>query len=1180
MRIWGFCSVALIAILISSAFGALIFTYVHVQSNETNSNHTMKPKLNQEYQYIDNHYDNLDNNVVTNDQVIYKTRSMSRAWGVDKKLGGIDSSNITLTQLYPTVASDYNRSIFCAWQDIRTADWDIYFTRSTNFGLDWEPNKLVTNPNTSSGHQQYPKMVLGPTSEPNLYLVWQDARTDDGDIYFSYSTDYGDTWQNEIQINTNSLQNTIQGYPDIVCDAKGRLYVVWSDLIKDGSETQWDIKFSKSVNNGMTWSTPIRVNDPISVAGRTNQSRSEVAVDSNGRIYVVWEDDRDDEMQIYFSKSTDSGKSFSSDVQISSVRFGAEAQNPNIKVDGTDNVLVVYQEDYLSKYNVYFTISMDLGNSFTKAVRVNDESDKCSADAKPDVEVDEKGNIFVTWADQRAKNHIYLGYSLDSGNSFVINEQVDDADNTTATPISTTTEEELERFQQVLCLLKDKVFIFWTDYINDPIPDDGQEDNGDIYFDWNITPANRKPNKINFDKDKTIKGWNYLNLSWPRSEDLDFNKYLIYKSTLKDFTPDEIFLNSTINNRLQNYVNITGLMPSTTYHFRLVVEDQGGMTNVSDQYSVSTIANIAPKLGFVEPDGVRDLADFSFDILWWDSDPDDNATIKLYYDTNQNPNDGMNLIAVVPYGEDSTKDFFTWDTSIITNGTYYISAIISDQVNGEQYPVYSQGKVTIFHGNLDPLLVLFMSPLNTTQVELNEPITVRFNKMIDNSTIHLDSFYVLDPFGNKVDGVFLHNKSSFKVKFYPQLRWNGSERYQVFLTRSIKDASGLFALAFEYSWWFETEEYIIPKGVIYGDITDSYTKDPISDVLVTLTDKINQSITYNITTDKSGKFTFQVIYGTYEISIEAESYQTPEIIGITLNHSSKDVKFELVRPVIVDFEIRYKIEVDEKLHVSAMAIHPNHESIEYFWDFGDGTIKPGQNLTHKYKKPGKFTVTVTVRDKNNGYVTQSAEIEVEEASSELDLIWLFSILIIILILVLLTWAVIRHRLTERKLKEAEERWAAEHEPEKERVLPEDEEVGEEAESPEEDESEPLKTKEEEELEELEEEAEEPVSVPEEEESAKEMEPIEEEELVDETGEIEEEVMPEEEVPELEAEPSIEEEGAKEQLEISEGKEKQIAKKEKRTKKIKKFKGAPVEKKGLRKDKKLKKSKSKLKKKKK
>ena len=49
----------------------------------------------------------------------------------------------------------------------------------------------------------------------------------------------------------------------------------------------------------------------------------------------------------------------------------------------------------------------------------------------------------------------------------------------------------------------------------------------------------------------------------------------------------------------------------------------------------------APTFGFIEPDGILDVADRSFTIRWHDADPDQNAGISLYYSTDSAGTDGL-----------------------------------------------------------------------------------------------------------------------------------------------------------------------------------------------------------------------------------------------------------------------------------------------------------------------------------------------------------------------------------------------------------------------------------------------------------------------------------------------------------------------------------------------------------
>jgi PKD repeat protein len=358
--------------------------------------------------------------------------------------------------------------------------------------------------------------------------------------------------------------------------------------------------------------------------------------------------------------------------------------------------------------------------------------------------------------------------------------------------------------------------------------------------------------------------------------------------------------------------------------------------------------------------------------------------------------------------------------------------VISDGINGEQYPVYSSGKVTIFHGNLDPLIILFIYPLNISDVDLNEGITVRFNKPIDMSTVHTDSFWVEDEFDGKVIGEFTYNSTSNRLKFHPENRWNGSENYTVFITKSIKDESGLFSLAQNYEFWFETEVFIIPNGTIYGSTLDIYYSDPIPDAQVVLSKKGEANNTLTTISDTSGRFSFTVQYGNYELKVTAESYQDPPVNDISLDQVSLDVNFELVRPVLLEFGMDTKLGIDAEMKVSAVAIHPNNELIQYIWDFGDGTIEVGQNISHKYDETGKYTVKLTVSDENNGYIIQTETVEVMEEDDESNYLMTFAIIItIVIIIVLIIIATLLRSHREQKLKAARSRWDAEHDEESE-----------------------------------------------------------------------------------------------------------------------------------------------------
>ncbi|MBT3221664.1 MAG: hypothetical protein HN348_21510, partial [Proteobacteria bacterium] len=135
-----------------------------------------------------------------------------------------------------------------------------------------------------------------------------------------------------------------------------------------------------------------------------------------------------------------------------------------------------------------------------------------------------------------------------------------------------------------------------------------------------------------------------------------------------------------------------------------VIEDEkSSVTAVSPgAINVAHIIDEEPTFSFVEPDGVDDEGDASFDIVWTDSDSDSEAAISLFWDDDNTGADGT-LIEMGILEDDST-DLFSWDTSSLTNGDYYIYSIISD--GNTSVTTYANGPVTVYHNQLPNLTII------------------------------------------------------------------------------------------------------------------------------------------------------------------------------------------------------------------------------------------------------------------------------------------------------------------------------------------------------------------------------------------------------------------------------------------------------------------------------------------
>ena len=212
----------------------------------------------------------------------------------------------------------FNETVYIVYEDTRDGDSDIRIVNSTDGGYSYNPSTRVDDTDINS----FPGDDASDQSEPdiavdslgNLYVVWRDNRDGNDDIYFSKSTDGGDTWSANVRVDDGGWWG--QYSPCVPVDKYGDIYVAWADERNSATLTQTDIFFTKSTDGGTSFDSPsVQVDDAGS--GYKNQEAPDILVDDQGLVFVVWADERIGDFDIYSSISYDAGSSFNSNVMVS-----------------------------------------------------------------------------------------------------------------------------------------------------------------------------------------------------------------------------------------------------------------------------------------------------------------------------------------------------------------------------------------------------------------------------------------------------------------------------------------------------------------------------------------------------------------------------------------------------------------------------------------------------------------------------------------------------------------------------------------------------------------------------------------------------------------------------------------------------------------------------------------------
>jgi len=263
--------------------------------------------------------------------------------------------------------SPYHNNIYITW--IKDRGWnmaqpwgDIYFSYSTDGGNTFSASQVINNPIHNMGNMPVPDVAKNGT----VYVAWMNYNVitgGQGVIFLDKSTDGGMTFGTDIIVDTVNLPPlNLNGGTD--ARAKGaavlkvmpsnpqELYIVFAEDPDGPLPDEADIFLIKSTDGGATWTTPIRVNDDATL---NDQILPWIYIKPNGIIDIAWYDRRNDPADmmwdIYFTTSMDGGNTFAPNTQVNATAFFTP--NPTKVGDLWMGEYLGLAADYYNAYIVY-----------------------------------------------------------------------------------------------------------------------------------------------------------------------------------------------------------------------------------------------------------------------------------------------------------------------------------------------------------------------------------------------------------------------------------------------------------------------------------------------------------------------------------------------------------------------------------------------------------------------------------------------------------------------------------------------------------------------------------------------------------------------------------------------------------------------------------------------------------
>ncbi len=264
----------------------------------------------------------------------------------------------------------------------------LLLSRSLDGGKSFLEPIQVNDDSAITGHS-FDNLTVSPNG--SIHTVWLDAREGKKDpaTYSSFSQDQGQSFSPNLKIDDMACV-CCRTHATVAQD--GTVYLAWRKIYP-GSVRETVV--ARSTNNGVTFSSPVIVgHDRWAFEGCPHRPAT-MGTDQQGRLFVAWYTEGPDDIPgVYIAYSDDRGKTFTPRRQLN-LSKGTFPDHPQLAVDRDGRLLVIWEEQSPVRREVVISYSLDRGLTFSPPQKLNTKKSK-----HPAVAVNTNGEAVLAWQEQ------------------------------------------------------------------------------------------------------------------------------------------------------------------------------------------------------------------------------------------------------------------------------------------------------------------------------------------------------------------------------------------------------------------------------------------------------------------------------------------------------------------------------------------------------------------------------------------------------------------------------------------------------------------------------------------------------------------------------------------------------------------------------------------------------------
>ncbi len=273
-----------------------------------------------------------------------------------------------------------------------------------------------------------PSIVTGrvPTASfdfnGRLWLAWLHGQH----IYVNHSDDLGKSFSSPVKVNPEpeKIHHNGEARPKIAVDRQGRIFVAYTQKLP--KRFTGNIRFSRSVDGGKSFSAPVTVNDNLEVISHRFVS---MALDADDKLHLVWLDGRDfmvaknkgqdyNGSALYYSVSEDHGANFQANQKLAD--YTCQCCRIAMTLDEKQQPVILWRHIFANDSGDginrdHAILSLSKGSTLQRVSFENWAAEACPHHG-PALAIGADGRYHMAWFNiEDGKPGLYYGYSDDQG---------------------------------------------------------------------------------------------------------------------------------------------------------------------------------------------------------------------------------------------------------------------------------------------------------------------------------------------------------------------------------------------------------------------------------------------------------------------------------------------------------------------------------------------------------------------------------------------------------------------------------------------------------------------------------------------------------------------------------------------------------------------------------------------